>query len=159
MALEAKLSWTQTADGKKIIFRDDTNWVEESIDPADYTRTVGVYSGKDATGTLFQEIIFTDSEPIVEFDLDEDKYISGKLTLNNEVDEPLVDVINFGATVNEYNSLANILLRNNCGCDKVQDQNTRFGFIYLKMAEKAVIMGNSGAFNRFIDLSKVWLAN
>lgn len=159
MALEAKLSWTQTADGKKIIFRDDTNWVEESIDPSTYTRTVGVYTGKDSTGTLLQTLIFTGAELTVEFNLDEDKYLSGKLTLDNGVDEPLLDIINFGTTVNEYNSLSNILLRNNCGCDKGQDQSTRFGFIYLKMAEKSVIMGNSGAFNRFIDLSKTWLQN
>lgn len=158
MALEAKISWTQTADGKKIIFRDDTNYVSSNVEPSDYTRTVQVYNNKDATGTLLGTLTFTGSSLTVEFELDEDKYISARLTVSDGVEDPLTDIINFGTTVNEYNSLANILLRNNCGCDKDTDQSVRFGFLYLKMAEKGVIVGNSGAFNRFIELSRTWLA-
>lgn len=154
-----ELSWTQTADGNKVIFRDDTDYVTAGVDPAECTRMVQVYSNKDATGTLLSSLVFTGSELTVEMDLDEDKYLSAKLTVDDGVVEPLTDIINFGTTVNEYNSLNNILLRNSCGCNKDTDQSVRFGFIYLKMAEKAVIFGNSGAFNRYIDLSRTWLAN
>lgn len=159
MALEAKLSWTQSADGTKIIFKDDTNYVEESVNPADYTRTVEVYNNKNATGTLLITLMFSGSELTVEYNLAQDIYLSSKLTITDGIEDPLTNIINFGPTVNEYNTLATILLRNNCGCDKSTDQKVRFGFLYLKMAEKSVIMGNSGAFNRFIDLSRVWLAN
>lgn len=157
MALEAKLSWTQTADGTKIIFKDDTNYTEESVNPSDYTRTVEVYNNKDATGTLLDTLTFAGSNLTVEYTLAEDIYLSGKLIVDDGSTE-LTDIINFGPTVNEYNSLSNILLRNNCGCDKGTDQSVRYGFIYLTMAEKSVIMGNSGSFNRFIELSRTWLA-
>lgn len=154
-----KLSWTQTADGKKVIYRDDTDYEAAGVDPADCTRMVQVYNNKDATGTLLDTLMFTDGELTVEMNLDQDKYLSAKLTVDDGVEEPFTAIINFGTTVNEYNSLNNILLRNACGCDKTTDQNVRFGFIYLKMAEKAVIFGQSGAFNRYIDLSRTWLAN
>ena len=158
MALTPKLSWIQSLDGTKITFRDDTNYIEESVSPADYTRTVGLYSSKDASGTILGMLTFSGSELTVEFELDKDKYISAKLTVSDGVDD-LTNIINFGTTVNEYNSLTNLLLHNSCGCNKETDQSVRYGFIYLKVAEKAVIIGNSGAFNKFIDLSRTWLAN
>lgn len=156
--LTVKLSWTQSSDGKKIIIKDDTNYPELSVSPSGYTRVVELFTGKDATGILLDTLTFIGSDLTVEYTLDEDKYLSAKLTLYGE-ELPLTDTINFGPTANEYNSLSNILLANKCGCDSGQDQSTRFGFIYLKMAEKAVILGNSGAFNRFIELSRTWLAN
>lgn len=152
------LSWTQSLDGAKIIFKDDTDYIGQDVVPSDYTRTIQLYSGKDASGNMIGTLTFSGNDITIDFALDKDKYISAKFIIYDGLDE-LTTIINFGTTVNEYNSLTNLLLHNSCGCNKEIDQSVRFGFIYLKVAEKAVIVGNSGAFNKFIDLSRTWLAN
>lgn len=158
MALEAKISWTQSVDGKKLYLRDDTNYTEENVSPSDYTRTVELYSGKYATGTLIDTLTFSGSNLTVEYDLAADLYISAKLTVTDG-DTSLTDIINFGTNAYEYNLLTQNLLKNNCGCNKDTDQSNRFGFIYLTLANYSVITGNSGAFNKFINESRTWLQN
>ncbi len=158
MALEAKISWAQSVDGKTLYLTDSTNYSEEGVSPSDYTRSVQLYSGKDATGSLIATLTFTSAILTLEYELEEDMYLSARLTITDGV-TPLTNTINFGTNAYEYYLLAQNMLKNGCGCNKDTDQSNRYGFIYLTLANYSVITGNSGAFNKFINESKVWLQN
>lgn len=157
MALTPNISVTQSVKGNVLTFNDLSNWVEEGLDPADYTRTIELYDNKDATGNLITTLTFSEALLTVAYNITEDKYYSAKYIADDEVNPPYVKIINFGTTNFEYAQL-NKILSKGCGCgNKTNDDKARYGFIFTKLAEKSVLFGNAGQFNQNIQKAATWL--
>lgn len=147
---------TQSIDGKKLTFKDTSDWSASGLDINDYVRTIELYDNKDATGNLIDTITFTGSDLEAIYTVTEDRYYSGKYQAIGGSIVPS-KTLNFGTTNFEYKQL-NILMSKGCGCgNKANDEKARFGFIFLKLAERAIQFGNAGQFNQNIKASHSWL--
>lgn len=155
MAVIAKLDYTQSTNGKILTFIDSSDWATSGEDINSFIRTVQLYNGPNATGTLLDTLTFQGSQLTVTYDIDSDTYFSAKYTAAGDVN--YIFTINFGTTAYEWKRL-NELTSKGCGCgNKAADDKTRYGFIFLMLAEKSVLEGNAARFNQNIKASAEWL--
>lgn len=156
MALVPNINYLQSSDGKTLTLLDESNWGASGVDINDYTRTVQLYDGKDGSGTLIDTLTFTGSLLSVDYAVTVDRYYSAVYSAING-GTAATKTVNFATTNIEY-KLLNELTSKGCGCgNKAQDDKVRYGFIYLKLAEKALLFGKVAQFNQNITTSNTWL--
>lgn len=154
MAVQPALGFYQSTDALTLTLVDESVYTTPPI--TDYTRKVQLWTGKDGTGTMLDELDFVDSELTVDYALTADKYISAVLIFTGS---PAVadTTINFTTQQFEVNAL-NSLLNANCGCGTTKTcGKSTMGFIYLYQSQVATLAGNSGLANSFIQSSLKWL--
>lgn len=154
MAVLPSISHLQSADGKTLTLIDSSDYTTGDISA--YNRRVELYTGRDGTGALIASIPFVGNNLSVDYTITKDAYYSARLIWTGT---PFVTsvVTNFVLTQFEYNQL-NKFLNKGCGCGSKKDSDkVRYGFIYLKLAEKATLGGNSGLANQNITASAKWL--
>jgi hypothetical protein len=147
MATIAKLSYSQSTSGGIITFTDESV-LDNPI--SNYTRKVMLYSGRDGTGTLIEEIDFVGTNLTCQYEISADQYFSAILV---HTGSPTVAnfTLNFTTQQFEQNAL-NKLLKSNCGCGKTKNcDKISLGFIYLTQSQVATSAGNSGLANEFIS--------
>lgn len=152
MALTPNLSYTQSSTGTILTIIDTSNYVAQSVDPASYVRKVQIWTLKDGTGTMLDELTFNGSELTVDYALTADLYLSLKLIFTGS---PSVAsfIINIGTTQFEYNALDSRLMKN-CGCNNCKGcDKTTLGGLYLSRAIQQVLAGNPAKFNSYIQSS------
>lgn len=152
MALTAGLTTGQSSSGKVETYNDQSNWVAEAIDPSTYTRTVEIYDGVDATGTLVTTLTFSGSNLTVSRTISEDKATSAKYTATNG-STTVTDTINFLPTQFEKNKIAQGA--DSCGCKS--NSNVYGGFMFMTLAQWATELGNFPKANTYLDASNTLL--
>lgn len=139
------ISWAQSSDAKTLIFTDTS-----TDDPTGYTRTVQLYDGINATGTLIAALTFAAEEDTVEYSITVDKYYSAKiLYLGGASLTP--GLINFGTERFALNARDSVLLKNCGGCKGKSGSKVCEANAFIEGAEDAVLFGNSAKFNSFIS--------
>lgn len=154
MAVVPKITHSESPDGKTLTLIDSSDYTTGNIN--NYTRKVELYSGINGTGSLITSIDFVGTNLSVDYETTADRYYSAKLIFTGTPSVASV-YTNFVTVQREYNAL-NKFLNRGCGCgSKSESEKVRYGFIYLKLAEKATLGGNSGLANQNITASAKWL--
>lgn len=149
MANIPKVGFSQAPSGSPLSILDQST-LDSPI--GNYVRTVELYSGKDATGSLLDVLTFTGSNLSVDKVVTSDRYYSAKLTHTGSPTIPPV-IINFTTQEFSQKNLNNIL-KANCGCGKTKNcGNMSLGFLYMYQSQVATKAGNSGLANSFINTS------
>lgn len=156
MALIVDLTVQESASGTTLTFVDQSNWVASGLNIADYVRTVRLYNGKDGAGTLLTTLTFVGTLLTIPTTVSKSKYYSATYTVTIS-GAPSVKTINFGTTNIEYKALNDILSKAYDCAGSSLDDRARYGFIYIKVAEKALLFGNVEQFNQNITQANKWL--
>ncbi len=146
------LTYSQSSDGKKLIFTDATTYTDPI---GNYSRTVQLYSGKDATGSLLATLTFIGAILTVEYAITADQYWSAKLIHTGSPSIGSV-IINFVSTRNEYNSLFK-MAKSKCNCVSNKCSPLVYGFVDTYLAQVATDFGDSGLANNLITSAATWL--
>jgi hypothetical protein len=149
MANVLNLSYEQSSDAKTLTIVDEST-LDNPI--ANYVRTVELWTGTNATGSLIDTLTFVGVQLTVSKAITSDMYFSAKL-IHTGSPSVATKIINFGTTQFEYNALDKLLLKN-CGCSNTKGcDKITLGSIYLTRAQDQVLAGNSAKFNSFIQSS------
>jgi len=156
MALTVDVTYQESADGLTLTFVDQSNWMASGVDINDYVRTVELYDGKDGAGVLLTTLTYTGTILTVPYTPTKSRYYSAIYTATT-LGTPVSKTINFGTTNREYKALNDVLSKA-CDCiDDCVDDRARYGFIFIKVAEKALLFGNVVQFNQSITQANKWL--